>query len=406
MNEFLSFQDLETLTAHQGTPAVSIYLPTSRIPTRVQAESLQLRNLLREAEGRLAQFGLRGPTIQEILAPGRDLIADSEFWRHQKDGLAVFMSEDSFLRYQLPISFATGIFVAEAFHLKPLMPILTNDIDFYILAVSQHQVRLLRCTRFSVHEIEMPTLPSSLQEVLSEYEIEKQVQFRTSTTGRGRNTGVFYGQGAGDTVDDKAKIREFFDRINRGLRDTLLDQNIPLIFAGVEYLFPIYREANTYPNLVESCIIGNPDNVHADDLHRAAWKLMEPIFAAKQAADIELYHNSAPHGLASTNLEELVGWADKGRVDTAFVDKQAAVWGVYDALRFEAKVQESHTPNQRDLTDMVALYTLLRKGRVYLMTPEEMEMEFGPDNRHRNNDGTTQNPASRPVVAAIYRFAI
>jgi hypothetical protein len=55
---------------------------------------------------------------------------------------------------------------------------------------------------------------------------------------------------------------------------------------------------------------------------------------------------------------------------------------------------------------MVALYTLLRKGNVYLLTPEEMEMEFGKDNRHRSNNGDSQNSVSRPAVAAIYRFAL
>ena len=49
MKEPFSLQDLETIIAHQGKPAVTIYIPTSRIITRVQAEGLQLKNLLRIA---------------------------------------------------------------------------------------------------------------------------------------------------------------------------------------------------------------------------------------------------------------------------------------------------------------------------------------------------------------------
>jgi hypothetical protein len=408
MNEHISIQDLETLTAHQGKPAVSIYLPTMRIPTRVQAESLQLRNLLRDAEIQLEQFELRGPDIRAILEPARELIADSDFWRHQKDGLALFLAQDTFLRYQLPFTFDIELIVAQAFHLKPLMPSLTDSVTFYILAVSQNRVRLLRCTRDSVQELDPATIPDSLQEVLGEYDLEKQVQYHTSSAapGTGRRGAIFYGTGAGATEDEKAKIREYFDRINHGLRDYLQGQSAPLVFAGVEYLFPIYRDANTYPNLVESSITGNPDELHADALHRQAWKLIEPSFNTAREADIEQYHNLAAHGLTSTQLEELVPWADKGRVEVAFIDKQASVWGVYDTERFEVKVDDAHMPDNRDLTDMVALYTLLRKGNVYLLTPEEMEMEFGQDNRHRSNNGNSQNSVSRPAVAAIYRFAL
>jgi len=408
MNENFAFQDLEALIAHQGKPAVSIYRPTLRIPTRVQAESLQLRNLLREAEEQLAQFELRGPTIRAILEPARALITDSDFWRHQKDGLALFLSEESFLRYQLPITFETDLVVAEAFHVKPLIPILTNDYLFYILALSQNRVRFLRCTRFSVQEIDPTTTPNSLQEVLDEYELEKHLQFHTSSaaSGAGRRGAVFYGQGAGATEDEKAKIREYFARIDRGLRDYFQDQSAPLVFAGVEYLFPLYREANTHPNLVESSITGNPDELHVEELHREAWKLIEPTFTAKQAAEIEQYHNVASRGLTSTNVEELVAWADKGRVETVFVNKQAVVWGVYDQERFQAEVQETHTPHNRDLTDMIAIYTLLRKGNVYLLSGEEMEMEFGPNNRHNSTNGAAYATTDSPAVAAIYRFTI
>jgi len=41
----------------------------------------------------------------------------------------------------------------------------------------------------------------------------------------------------------------------------------PLVLAGVEYLFPIYQEANTYPDLVEEGITGNPENLKPEELH-------------------------------------------------------------------------------------------------------------------------------------------
>jgi hypothetical protein len=101
-----------------------------------------------------------------------------------------------------------------------------------------------------------------------------------------------------------------------------------------------------------------------------------------------------------------VPWADQGRIETVFIDRNAAVWGEYDREQFQAKVKAERRPHSRDLTDLVALFTMLRGGKVYLMTPEEMEMEFGPRNRHRSNDSVPQDSTAQPVAAAIYRFAV
>ena len=154
MNEQFTTQDVDTLIQHHGEPCVSIYLPTLRIPTRVQAESLQFKNLLREAEEKLAHFDLRSPDILAMLEPARALISQPDFWRYQQDGLAVFLAKDIFLPYQVPLRFETELIVGESFHLKPLIPILTNDHVFYVLVVSQNRVRLLRCTRFSAQELD------------------------------------------------------------------------------------------------------------------------------------------------------------------------------------------------------------------------------------------------------------
>ncbi|MCC6458263.1 MAG: hypothetical protein IT328_25140 [Caldilineaceae bacterium] len=411
MNEYFSFNDLETLIAHQGKPAVSIYLPTSRIPTRVQAESLQFKNLLREAEEQLAQFDLRSTVIREMLGPAQDLIRDAEFWRHQKDGLAVFIAENTFLRYQLPYSFETKLMVAESFHVKPLIPYLTNDGTFYILAVSQNDVRLLRGSRFSVDEVDADTFPTSLAEALRFDEPEKQLQFHTSTStpGSGRRDAIFHGHGGGATNDDKERIRRFFDQIDQGLREFLQDETAPLVFAGVDYLLPIYREANTYPHLVELGISGNPESLREEALHREAWRIVAPIFAAAQVAAIEEYQNLIATGRTATNLQKLVPAADQGRVGTAFVARNDVVWGVYDAEKQQVEIHEAYSPHNRDLTDLFAVYTILRDGAVYVLDNTEMRKQFNPNvpaekSSEEMREEAHGEPPAKPVAAAIYRY--
>ena len=390
MKEPFSLQDLETIIAHQGKPAVTIYIPTSRIITRVQAEGLQLKNLLRIAGEQLEGFGLPDPLVHQILNPAQALVKDAEFWRQQKEGLALFLAEDMFKCYQVTRTFVTQVIVAETFHVKPLLPLLTNDSLFYILAVSQNDVRLLRGSRSTIREIEPSTIPTSLAEVLRYDDPERQLQFHTSSTlpDTGQHAINFHGNGGGATDDDKELLRRFFSQINAGLMEFLQSQQAPLVFAAVDHLLPIYREANTYPHLVELGMKGNPDHVYAEELHDDAWRLVAPIFAADKMKRVEEFNDLISSGRTATDLYELIPAADQGRVATAFVAANQSVWGDYDANTSQVIVHERKNLHNRDLTDLFAIYTLLRGGNVCMMSNEEIERYV-----------TTKSPA-----AAIYRF--
>jgi hypothetical protein len=49
-------------------------------------------------------------------------------------------------------------------HVKPLLPFLASDGVFYILALSQNQLRLLAGTRHTVDEIDLENVPETLSE--------------------------------------------------------------------------------------------------------------------------------------------------------------------------------------------------------------------------------------------------
>jgi hypothetical protein len=109
--------------------------------------------LLREVEERLQDKGLRSPDVREILKPVERLVQESGFWRHQSDGLAVFFTAEEFHYYRLPLPFEELVVISDHFHRRPLLPFFASDGHFYILALSQNQVRLLEGTRYTVDDI-------------------------------------------------------------------------------------------------------------------------------------------------------------------------------------------------------------------------------------------------------------
>ncbi len=103
--DILNPTDLKTLRAQQGKWCISIYMPTHRVGREQQQDPVRLKNLLAEAEAKLLANGLRRPKVQKLMQPAEELLWDKDFWQHQGDGLAIFLSNDSFAKYRLPVSF-------------------------------------------------------------------------------------------------------------------------------------------------------------------------------------------------------------------------------------------------------------------------------------------------------------
>ena len=201
--------------------------------------------------------GLRSPDVQEILKPAQRLLQEPGFWRYQSHGLAVFLTPEEFHSYRLPLPFEELVVISNRFHLKPLLPFFASDGHFHILALSQNQVRLLEGTRYTVDEIDLESMPESMAEALQYERFDKQLQSHGGTSsGTGSRTAMFHGHDIGDEAKDR--ILRWFHKIDDGLPNLFTGRQSPLVLAGVEYLFPLYKEANSYPYLLVVVFPGNP----------------------------------------------------------------------------------------------------------------------------------------------------
>ncbi len=370
----LSKRELEVLTEVPEGPCVSLFLPTHRAGTQIQQDPIRLKNLLGEARESLVETkGLRTTEADEILEPAQDLLSDAVFWRYQGDGLALFLSRDTFRYYRLPLSFEELAVVADRYHLKPLLPLLSDDGLFYILALSQNEVRLLSASRRNVDEVELgEDVPESLADALKFDDPEKQLQFHTGTSGGGGGgrSAVFHGHGADD--DSKDDILRYFRQIDRGLGDVLKEREAPLVLAGVDYLLPIYREASTYPALLDGGVTGNPEESSAEELHERAWEIVEPRFREGRREALALYGQLAGTGSASTDPREIVPAAYYGRIGTLLAASGARRWGAFDPATGEVDLHDEPESGDGDLLDFAAIQTILNGGAVYVTDPEEM----------------------------------
>jgi hypothetical protein len=347
-------------------------MPTHRVATENQQDRTRLKNLIRQAHEALQTYGLRPTEAESLLEPAARLLSAAPFWKEKRDGLALFIASGRFRQYQLPTPFEPLVVVAHRFHVKPLLAFLGGN-EFFVLALSQNAVRLFEGSRLGLSAIDdLEGVPRSLAEALQYEELVKHLQFRTGAGGssaRGERAAMFHGQSPDDAKD---RILRYFRQIDQGLQDFLREEQAPLVLAGVEYLLPIYKEANTYQHLVSEGISGNPEGVSPDDLHRQAWTLVEPYFRQKQEKAAARYRQLAGTGRTSLDPKEIVPAAYHGRVEFLFVAVGRQQWGDYDPGASQVHLHPEAQPGSFDILDLAATQTLLHGGAVYAVEPGEV----------------------------------
>ncbi len=369
-------RDLQGLFAAQEGPHVSIYLPTHRAGADQQQDPIRFKNLLRKAEEALQAAGLRRPDWEALLAHGEELLQDSHFWQHQADGLAVFLAQDVQHHYRLPLRFGELVEVSSRFNISPLLPLLMTGGQFYVLSLSQKQVRLYQGTRELAAELELEDAPDGLAAVMAYDRVQKHLQFHTSTSsasGGGRDA-AFHGHGGEiDGFEDEALLR-YLREIDAALLEAIDDDtHAPLVLAGVDELTTLYREVSTHPNLVAKTLSGNPDELRPDQIHDRAWKLVEPHFAAVKDKALGRYRQQAGQGeQVADRLVDVLDAAHHARVDELFVVWGAVEWGKFDSETNGLTLLEPDDPAAGDLINLAARQTLKHGGAVYAVEAADL----------------------------------
>ena len=353
---------------HRG-PCVSVFMPMHRSGPETQQDLIRFKNLIREAEERLITQGIPAPEARELLQSAQKLLQGDLFHQHQSDGLAMFLSPEVFRTYLLPFVFKELVIVTDRFHIRPLLPLLSGDGRYYILALSQNKVRLLQGTHYSVNEVSLADVPKNLAETLRDDDSWKDLRMHSAISG-GEST--FSSVTHGAEVDSKENIKRYFRRIDKGLHEWVRDERVPLVLAGVDYLHPIYKEVNTYPHLMDEGIAGNPERLSTGELHELTWTIVKPYLQKAQQEAVNRYKEFASSGRSSNRVRKIILAASHGRIELLFIVPDFQQWGTFDPSTDEIHLHKKEKTGDEDLFEFTAIRTLLNGGIVYVVEPENM----------------------------------
>jgi hypothetical protein len=364
--------DVRQLLESPEPPCVSLFAPLHRAGQAQRADPIELKNLLTQAEEQLVARGQRPAYARELLTPARGLLTDATFWHDSADGLAVMRSPVTFRAWRLGVAFEPLLIVGRRHFVKPLLPLLVPDVEYYVLAVSQKQVRFYAGNRAGLRDQQLESLPANLAEALNLDQPEGMFQLHTSNPAlHGKEGAVFTGQG-GAADQAKIELREYFRTIDRALAEFLRGQQAPLVFAGVAEHFPLYRSVNRYPHLLDEAITGNTATWGARQIHERAEALLAPYATLALRAQLDELPALVRQGRASTELPEILRAAAEGRIRQLFLARGAYRWGTYDARIHEVTVSATQRQEDEELLDLAAAETFRHGGVVSLIDTTDM----------------------------------
>ncbi|SDF41133.1 hypothetical protein SAMN05216553_101505 [Lentzea fradiae] len=267
------------LAADRGEGRVSLFLPGRRAGQSFPDDRIRFTGLVRRVGNTLRQDGFSASEAEAVLGGAWDLVDDLWLWETAGNGLAVFTSPESTRCFWVPAPLRELATIGDRFAVGPLLPLLNGTAPYLVLLLTGDETRLFRGTRFEVEEI----LASSL------------------------------------LFDDGMSLRLHFRRLDAVVREVAGEEKMPLVVLGARHLQRLYREVNTYPDLV---LPDGTGDVSLDEVHRRSWTVVEPVLLADEHAAVA--ECEAGGGRVITEPAEVLAAARDGRVGTLFVSAEAA----------------------------------------------------------------------------------
>ncbi|MFM8253430.1 MAG: hypothetical protein ACKOBW_17725 [Planctomycetota bacterium] len=368
----LSTDLVQQVLQHRSTWCVTIYLPTHVGHHENRDDAIQLKNVADQLTDELIAHGMRPAAARELMLPVRQLPLDEPYWAERGAGLAVFLSPDTFQALRLSRTVPLYTVVNRRFHVRHLLPIVTENHHFFVLAISQKFVTLFRGDRDHLQPVDLPALKLNRELVLNLDMGERGGQIHSGGRFNSLKQGAIASGHGGMKDTNKAELLSYLRRINDEIQETIKREQLPLVLATVDFLAPLFRQVCDYPHLIDSFVTGSPDHLSPVELQARAWHLVTPLFTAAQEQSIQRFQQLFRSGRALDQISEVMPSIIDGRVEALLMDESGECWGNYSPEERQLVLHETRRPGDDDLIDWAAGETWLRRGTVHSLPHHRM----------------------------------
>ena len=367
--EFQTAKDLKTILAAEG-PCLSAYLQLSTASPNqsAKANALEWKETLRALEPKIQQNNVARELFESIW----DWDGILQGQQPQGRSIAVWRSPDVFRITWIEEPVKSRAELGPHFYIRPLLPELTRDKTFYILALSQKNVRLLRCTPRTSEEIPFPPHTATSYDAYMNTAKPDHMSDNRATPGPGAGSskGVMFTTSS-EREDKDEYLAHFFRQIDRGAEEVLRGKTEPVVLAGVEYELALYRSLNSSLRLAQECVQGAPNSLKSGEMHARALDALLRCYEKKIDEALAQYNHRVGAG-ASNRLKDVVTAAHDGRVLTLLVSDSLESTGVFDESTHTVKGRQTGSAEDEDLINDAAVQTILHAGQVFVVSNGKM----------------------------------
>lgn len=291
------FDELAEWTASSDgapvAPVVSLYVPID--PMQRHLDRLELRAAVAWAEHSLVHdHGVNRSDAIAMLSP----IAAPEY-AHGGDGgpplrgVAWFVSAGRSTGAGLPSAVGPSVTIGSVPDTISLVPFVDPGPSYFVLAFSQHDVRLFAADRFGISPVRVPDMPRTVDDAL--WYVRREPTFERHGSGAVHMSG----DGREHHKDD---IHRFAQLVAGAVEPVMGQSSEPLVVMGVGYETAIAAEVFGHRPVLRADT-GTPDHFTPSTVHELSWGLVA--------------EHADPAGEALARVAELLG---TGRAVTAVAD--------------------------------------------------------------------------------------
>jgi hypothetical protein len=349
-------REIEQLLAARGDALVTIYLTTSAVTNRTDAERIAYKDAVSSAVSSMEAAGVEARRVADTRALLTELDEDHVYWDHQARTLAVFTDGATLRTFHLANELTPLVEVADRYFVKPLVRSVTFPQACFVLALAEGSVRLLELgPDYGPIEVEVPGLPASAGDATHHHKITDHVQ---------------KGSVSGDD-GSKVRLRQYARAVDHAIRPVIRGQDLPLLLAAAEPTASAFRAVNTSPELEDLGLEGSPERIDDLEIALEAREVLDRVYEEDLQQLADLFSLRDGQDRVQTDVSDLARSSTYGQVDTLVVDIDQIVWGTVDddgALTYA----EEGDPGASDVIDEIARRVLFSDGTVLAVRSEDV----------------------------------
>lgn len=364
-----------TLFQNAETPLVSIYMQTHRFSPENQQDRMRFKNLISEAESLLDKKYNRREyvSIIENLEVFMDDL-DRSIWRFAKEGLAVFADSSSVYFYRLDYPVQDISFVAETYHIKPLIRNFQYGSHYYLLALSADSFELFSGDFQSVERVTLPeTVKSRFEDLFDDFDGDS-----SSNVGSyGGPDANFYGYRSKNELQEK-EIEKFFRYVDKAVKEHYIDVHpYPLALVSLPQHQSTYRAISSISCLLERGIEKPADVLSESELFTEAAAIIKEMQKSHIRKLVDGYSFSEAKETGSSDPSTIGNALAAKKISALFVEQDRIILGQLDALTGLVSFTSNDESSIRDLADEFSRMTYLQGGDVYILEQDMMPSNTG-----------------------------